>query len=74
MSLTRIIKELIRDISDEIEIKRMPTEIFNHKKAKIISKDNKFRISLSDYSSKELANQGKKELSAKFKGAWIMPF
>ncbi|MCD4730866.1 MAG: SPOR domain-containing protein [Bacteroidales bacterium] len=44
------------------------------KKTKIISKDNKFRISLSDYSSKELANQGKKELPAKYKDAWIMPF
>lgn len=44
------------------------------KKTKIISKDNKFRISLSDYSSKELANQGKKELPAKYKDAWIMPY
>lgn len=44
------------------------------KKAKIISKDNKFRISLSDYSSKELADKGKSELPAKYKDAWIMEF
>ena len=44
------------------------------KKTKIISKDNKFRISLSDYSSKELASKGKKELPAKYKDAWIMPY
>jgi len=43
-------------------------------KAKIISKDNKFRISLSDYSTKESASKAKKELPAKYKDAWIMPF
>lgn len=43
-------------------------------KAKIIAKDNKFRISLSDYSSKELANKGKSELPSKYKDAWIMEF
>lgn len=42
--------------------------------AKVISKDNKFRISLADYSSKESAAAGKKELPDKFKEAWIMPF
>lgn len=44
------------------------------KKTKILSKDNKFRISLSDYSSKELADQGKNELPAKYKDAWIMEY
>lgn len=44
------------------------------KKTKIISKDNKFRISLSDYASKELADQGKSELPAKYKDAWIMEY
>lgn len=44
------------------------------KKAKIISKDNKYRISLSDYSTKELADIGKSELPAKYKDAWIMEF
>ena len=44
------------------------------KKAKVISKDNKFRISLSDYSSKELADQGKSELPAKYKDAWVMEY
>lgn len=42
--------------------------------AKVISKDNKFRISLADFSSKESAATGKKELPEKFKEAWIMPF
>jgi len=44
------------------------------KKVKIISKDNKFRISLTDYSSRELASTGKKELPAKYKEAWIMEY
>ena len=44
------------------------------KKTKVISKDNKFRISLSDYSSKEVAEKGKSELPAKYKDAWIMEF
>jgi hypothetical protein len=43
-------------------------------KAKVVTKDDKFRISLNDYSSKELAAQGKKELPAKYKDAWIMPY
>lgn len=43
-------------------------------KVKIIAKDNKYRISLSDYATKEMASQGKKELPAKYKDAWIMPF
>jgi hypothetical protein len=44
------------------------------KKTKIISKDNKFRISLSDYANREQANAGKKELPAKYKDAWIMAY
>ncbi len=44
------------------------------KKVKIISKDNKFRISLADYSSKELASTSKKELPAKYKEAWVMEY
>jgi len=42
--------------------------------AKIISKDNKFRISLSDYPTKEQANEAKNALPDKYKDAWIMPF
>jgi hypothetical protein len=42
-------------------------------KTKIISKDDKFRISLNDYASKELAVKAKKELPTKYKDAWIMP-
>ncbi|MCD4697854.1 MAG: SPOR domain-containing protein [Bacteroidales bacterium] len=44
------------------------------KKAKVVTKDNKFRISLADYPSQELAQQAKKELPAQYKGAWILPF
>ena len=44
------------------------------KKAKIVSKDNKFRISLSDYSSMEQASSAKKELPSKFKDAWVLTF
>jgi hypothetical protein len=43
-------------------------------KVKIVTKDNKYRISLSDYPTKETAAQGKKELPAKYKDAWIMPY
>jgi len=43
-------------------------------KVKIVAKDNKYRISLSDYATKETAAQGKKELPAKYKDAWILPF
>ncbi len=44
------------------------------KKTKIISKENKFRISLTDYSSRELAEKGKSELPSKYKDAWIMEY
>jgi hypothetical protein len=43
-------------------------------KVKIIATDNKYRISLADYPTKELAVQGKKELPSKFKDAWVMSF
>ncbi len=43
-------------------------------KAKVITKDDKFRISLNDFPSKELAIQGKKELPEKYKDAWILPY
>jgi len=44
------------------------------KKAKVIVKDEKYRISLSDYSTKELADKAKKELPTVYKGAWVMAF
>ncbi|MCD4665824.1 MAG: SPOR domain-containing protein [Bacteroidales bacterium] len=44
------------------------------KKAKVIVKDEKFRISLSDYSTKELADKAKRELPSAYKGAWVMSF
>jgi hypothetical protein len=44
------------------------------KKAKVVVKDDKFRISISDYSTQELAHKAKRELPAKFKGAWILTF
>lgn len=55
-----------------VQLKKFVSEGF--KKAKIVAKDNKFRISLSDYSSMQQANVAKRELPAKFKGAWILPF
>lgn len=56
-------KKLVKDYYDE-----------GFKKAKIISKDDKFRISLADYETKELADQSKKELPEKYKDAWIMEY
>ena len=58
------------------EAKEMATKYFNEgfSKASVITKDGKFRISLNDYPSKELAQQGKKELPAKYQDAWIMPY
>jgi len=54
------------------QAKKYRTEGF--KNVKIISKDNKFRISLTDYSKQESAQSAKKDLPAKYKEAWIMPF
>jgi len=45
-----------------------------YKKAKVVVKDQKFRISLSDYSTQELASKAKNELPAKYKDAWILPY
>ena len=44
------------------------------KKAKVVVKDDKFRISLSDYPSMEQANTAKGELPAKYKDAWVLTF
>lgn len=54
------------------QAKKYRTEGF--KNAKVISKDNKFRISLTDYAKQESAVSAKKDLPAKYKEAWIMPF
>ncbi len=53
-------------------LKKYQNEGFD--KVKIVSKDSKFRISLSDYSTKELATKAKKELPVKYKDAWILPY
>ena len=45
-----------------------------YKKAKVVVKENKFRISLSDYSSQGLASTAKKQLPSKYKDAWILPY
>jgi hypothetical protein len=45
-----------------------------YKNAKVIIKDNKFRISIADYASEELAQTAKKEIPGKYKDAWILPF
>lgn len=44
------------------------------KKAKVITKDNKFRISLSDYPTMDQANKAKSELPTKYKGAWVLAY
>ncbi len=44
------------------------------KKAKVVTKDNKFRISLADYATSEQAAAAKKELPAKYKDAWVLPY
>jgi hypothetical protein len=43
-------------------------------KAKIIIKDDKHRISLSDYSTMEQATKAKNELPVRYKDAWILAF
>lgn len=44
------------------------------KSSKVVIKDNKYRISLADYATEELAKTAKKELPAKYKEAWILAF
>lgn len=44
------------------------------KKAKVVVKEKKHRISLSDYSSQELASKAKKQLPSKYKDAWILAY
>lgn len=45
-----------------------------YKSAKVVIKDNKYRISIADYATQDLALTAKKELPAKHKDAWILPF
>jgi hypothetical protein len=54
------------------QVKKYQKEGFS--KCKIVAKDNKYRISLSDHSTQELASKAKKELPEKYKTAWILPF
>ena len=56
----------------EVQLKKYREEGF--KKAKIIVKDDKFRISLSDYPDNELASEAKNELPVKYKNAWILAY
>jgi hypothetical protein len=44
------------------------------KKAKVVVKDEKFRISLSDHATIEGAHNAKKMLPAKYKDAWVLPY
>ena len=44
------------------------------KKAKVVTKDDKFRLSLSDYPTQEQANKAKAELPSKYKDAWVLAF
>jgi hypothetical protein len=42
------------------------------KKAKVVVKDNKYRISLADYATMEQATKAKNELPTKYKDAWVL--
>jgi len=44
------------------------------KKTKVVLKDDKIRISLSDHSTIEGARNAKKMLPTKYKDAWVMPY
>lgn len=44
------------------------------KKARVVTKENKFRISLADYPSMDEATKAKNELPSKYKGAWVLAF
>ena len=54
------------------ELNKYKTEGF--KRAKIVAKDEKYRISLADYPDPDLAAQAKKELPAKYKNAWVLTY
>ncbi|MFU8843676.1 MAG: SPOR domain-containing protein [Bacteroidales bacterium] len=45
-----------------------------HKAAKIISKDDRYRVSIADYDSMEDANKAKREYASRFKDAWVLAF
>jgi hypothetical protein len=45
-----------------------------HKEAKIISRDDRYRISINDYDTMENANKAKSEYSSKYKDAWVLTF
>lgn len=59
---------------DEAKVKLKNFHDEGFKKAKVVVKDHKFRISVSDYTTQELASKAKKELPAKYKDAWILPY
>ena len=42
------------------------------KKAKVVTRDDKFRISLSDYPTMEQANSAKEALPSKYRDAWVL--
>jgi hypothetical protein len=44
------------------------------KKAKVVVKDNKYRISLVDYATMEQATKAKNELPTQYKDAWVLAF
>jgi len=45
-----------------------------YRKAKIVTKDNKFRLSLADYPTMDQANKAKSELPSKYKDAWVLAY
>jgi hypothetical protein len=45
-----------------------------HKEAKIVSKDDRYRISIADYDSMEEADKAKRGYASKYKDAWVLAF
>lgn len=45
-----------------------------HKEARIISKDDRYRISIADYDSMEEADKAKRGYASKYKDAWVLAF
>jgi hypothetical protein len=45
-----------------------------YKEARIISKDDRYRVSISDYGSMEEADKAKREFASKYKDAWVLAF
>lgn len=59
---------------DEAKKRQKRFQDQGHIEAKIISKDDRFRVSIADYGSMEEADKAKRENASKFKDAWVLAF